>query len=108
MRPTGVRSGSQITASRMADPSAGVAVAADEVADERGGGEHGPRRDLAGGDGVEDLAFGEPVQVVDQIRAQERKEHVAAAEDDDAELGELGEHLDAARPWSGRGERGHD
>ena len=75
---------------RTPEENAEVATAAperrQEVADERGGREHRPRRNLADSDRVEQLRLGEPVQPIDQIGAQEREQHIATAEEHGAHL----------------------
>ena len=62
--------------------------AAEEIADERGGREDRARRDLADRDGVEELALGQPAAPHDEVGAQEGEQHVAAAEEDRADLQE--------------------
>ena len=66
--------------------------AAEQEADERRGGEHGAWRDLPDRDGVEELLLGQPAEALDEIRAQERQQHVAAAEEHRARLQEQDEH----------------
>ena len=48
----------------------------------------GPGVTWPNGDGVEQLPFGEPVQALHEIGPKEREEHVAAAEEHRADLGE--------------------
>lgn len=62
--------------------------AAQEVADEGGGGEHGAGRRLAHGDGIEKLAIRQRVQACGEVRPEEGKQNIAATEDNDAELQE--------------------
>ena len=56
-----------------------AAEARDLVADEGRGGEKRARSKLAHGDGIDELAVGDPVQTLDEIGAEEREQHVAAA-----------------------------
>ena len=78
---------------RVAASGAGESV--EEVADERGGDHHRAGRDHADGDGVEELAVGEPVVLIDHLRFQERHDHQAAAEDEQAGLEEEREEFRA-------------
>ena len=85
----------------------GARRSAEHVADERRGREHGTRRDLADGDGVEQLRLGEPAEPLDEIGAQEREQDVAAAEEHRADLEEDDEQRrtvrrNGARPSSRR------
>ena len=79
--------------------------AAEQVADERRGREHRAWRDLPDGDGVEELLLGQPAEALDEIRAQERQQHVAAAEEHRARLQEQEKHQ-AEAEWRCRGRRG--
>jgi len=53
----------------------------EQVAQEGGRGEDRPRSDLAGGDGVQQLRRGDPVQAVHQVVLEKGDENVAGAED---------------------------
>ena len=59
-----------------------------DVADERRRGRQRPGRELADGDGVEELRAREPVPALDEVGLQEGEEHVAAAEQDGSGLQE--------------------
>ena len=48
----------------------------------------GPGVTLSNGDGIQELSLGHPVQPVDQIVPQKGEQHVAAPEDDRADLQE--------------------
>ena len=68
--------------------TAAPAGAVEDVADEGRRREHRPGRDLADGDGVDELRLGEPAEADHEIGAQEREEDVAAAEEHRADLEE--------------------
>ena len=74
--------------------------AAEQVADERGGGEDRAGRDLSDGDGVDELLVAQPAPAFDQVRAQEREQDVTAAEQDGAHLQE-----EERQPGEGEGHR---
>src|SRR5207244_1272379 len=59
------------------DDRAGYAI--QDVADESGSGEDGPRCKLTDGYSVQDLLVGQPPQTIDEVVAQEREQDVAAA-----------------------------
>lgn len=46
-------------------------LTADDVADERGGWQHRPRRELPNRHGIQELLLGEPVVALDQFAPQE-------------------------------------
>ena len=56
----------------------------------------GPGRHLPDGDRVEELRLGQPAEALDEVRAQEREQHVAAAEQHRADLEEHPEQRAAA------------
>ncbi len=51
----------------------------EQVTDKGGGGENGPRGDLADGDGIDQLSVGEPAQPLDEVCPQVCQQHVTAA-----------------------------
>lgn len=53
-----------------------------DVTDKRCGGENGARRDLSNGDGIEQLLFGEPAEILDKFVMQKREQDIAAAIED--------------------------
>src|SRR5262249_56726414 len=80
--------------------------AADEVADKGGGDHDGPGGDEAHGDGVEELAGGQPVVLDDHALAQERHDGQAAAEDERAGLGEEQPQRGVGSPACGQSDPG--
>ena len=70
---------------------------AQQVADEGGGREDRPRRDLADGDRVEQLRLGQPAPPLDEVGPQEGQQDVAAAEQHRADLEEEQEQRPAGR-----------
>ena len=75
--------------------SSGAGDAAEEIADERRGGEHRAGRHLADGDSVEQLLIGEPAQAHDEIGAEEGEQDVAAAVQHRADLEKRQKHAAA-------------
>src|SRR5438093_11963726 len=65
-----------------------AARAAEQIADEGGGREDRPGRDLSHRHGIEQLRLAEPVPPIDQVRAKKGEEHVAAPEENGSDLQE--------------------
>ena len=63
-------------------------TAAQDVADEGGGGEQRAGRDLPDGDRVEQLRLGQPAEPLDEVGPQEGDQHVAGAVEHRADLEE--------------------
>jgi len=80
-------------------------AAAEQVADEGRGREDRAGRELADGDGVEELRVREPLPALDEVRAEEGQQHVAAAEEHGAHLQEEEEER-AEREGGGARPRG--
>ena len=68
------------------DSSAGWAR--QKLADERRRGENRSWRELPDGDGVEQLAFGQPLPTINQVCPQKGQQHVSAAEENRPDLDE--------------------
>ena len=82
--------------------------ARDEVADEGDGDDDRSRRDHRDRDGVEELALGEPLELVHDGAVEERHDREAASEDERAGLGEAGRDLPERRRRRGAVEPGEE
>ena len=71
----------------------GAGHAGEHVADEGGGREQRPRRDLANRDRVDELRIGEPAQAFDEVAAHQRDVCGWSAESDDPERAEEADQL---------------